>query len=151
PPPPGPPTRNGWRSSSTCSARASSSDPRSTGVPPVEQRHLLEVQRVALRNRRDACSTRKQTDMHVVLFDIDGTLISSGGAGRSALEAGMAEEFGPRTLSDGLELSGRTDRAILHDLLRLCGLSDSKDNVDRLRCAYLRHLPARLHVHTTQA
>ncbi len=89
--------------------------------------------------------------MHVVLFDIDGTLISSGGAGRSALQAGLAEEFGPRALSDRLELSGRTDRAILHDLLRLCGLPDSKDNVDRLRAAYLRHLPRHMHAHAAQA
>ena len=88
--------------------------------------------------------------MHVVLFDIDGTLISSGGAGRAALLAGLAEEFGPRTLSDHLELRGRTDRAILHDLLRLCGLPDTTDNVERLRAAYLRHLPALMRAHGTE-
>jgi phosphoglycolate phosphatase-like HAD superfamily hydrolase len=87
--------------------------------------------------------------MHVVLFDIDGTLISSGGAGRAALLAGLAEEFGPRPLSTRLDLSGRTDLAILQDMLRLAGLANSPDNVQRLRAAYLRHLPARMRAHTT--
>ena len=32
--------------------------------------------------------------MHICLFDIDGTLIASGGAGRAALEAALADEFG---------------------------------------------------------
>jgi phosphoglycolate phosphatase-like HAD superfamily hydrolase len=87
--------------------------------------------------------------MHVVLFDIDGTLISSGGAGRAALLAGLAEEFGPRPLSARLDLSGRTDLAIIHDLLRLAGLEDSPGNVERLRAAYLRQLPAHMRAHTT--
>jgi phosphoglycolate phosphatase-like HAD superfamily hydrolase len=86
----------------------------------------------------------------VVLFDIDGTLISSGGAGRSALEAGLIEEFGPRRLSDRLELSGRTDRAILHDLLRLSDLPDTPEHMDRVRAAYLRHLPGRMSAHTAE-
>jgi phosphoglycolate phosphatase len=86
--------------------------------------------------------------MHVVLFDIDGTLISSGGAGRSALEAGLAEEFGISGLSDRLVLSGRTDLAILHDLFRLCDLPPNPGNFDRMQKAYLRHLPARLAAHT---
>jgi phosphoglycolate phosphatase-like HAD superfamily hydrolase len=88
--------------------------------------------------------------MHIVLFDIDGTLISSGGAGRAALLAGLDEEFGPRRLDGHLELRGRTDRAILHDLLRLAGLPDTPENIDRLRAAYLRQLPALMRAHATE-
>jgi phosphoglycolate phosphatase-like HAD superfamily hydrolase len=88
--------------------------------------------------------------MHLVLFDIDGTLISTGGAGRGALLAGLAEELGPFTLSDQLDLRGRTDRAIIHDLLRLVGLADTLENVTRIRAAYLRHLPGLLHTHTSE-
>jgi phosphoglycolate phosphatase-like HAD superfamily hydrolase len=79
--------------------------------------------------------------MHVYLFDVDGTLISSGGAGKAALEAGLAELFG---IHEALRipLSGRTDRAILLDLFQVHSLPDTPENHQRLREAYLRHLPA---------
>jgi phosphoglycolate phosphatase-like HAD superfamily hydrolase len=79
--------------------------------------------------------------MHICLFDIDGTLIASGGAGKAALEAALASEFGIRRISDQLSLSGRTDRAILRDLFRLHGIEDTEDNRLRLFTAYLAHLP----------
>jgi phosphoglycolate phosphatase-like HAD superfamily hydrolase len=85
--------------------------------------------------------------MHLVLFDIDGTLISSGGAGRTALEAALADEFGV-PLRGQLELSGRTDRAIVEDLLRLAGLPVSEENLQRIQQGYLRHLPEHLRRHS---
>ncbi len=83
--------------------------------------------------------------MHVCLFDIDGTLIASGGAGKAALEAALAEEFGVTRIIDKLKLSGRTDRAIIADLFRLHVIDDTPENHRRLRDAYLRHLPHFLH------
>jgi phosphoglycolate phosphatase-like HAD superfamily hydrolase len=80
--------------------------------------------------------------MNVYLFDIDGTLLSSGGAGKAALEEGLAEEFGVLGTIDRLSLSGRTDFAIVGDLLRLSGLEDSPANRGRVLAGYLRHLPA---------
>jgi phosphoglycolate phosphatase len=80
--------------------------------------------------------------MHVILFDIDGTLISTGGAGKAALEAVLASEFGIGNLIERLSLSGRTDRAIISDLFDLYGIDESPDNWQRLREGYLRHLPA---------
>ena len=80
--------------------------------------------------------------MHIVLFDIDGTLISSGGAGKAALEMALAEEFGVTHLIEKLQLSGRTDRAIIGDLFRLHALDDTPENLRRLTEAYLRNLPA---------
>jgi phosphoglycolate phosphatase-like HAD superfamily hydrolase len=79
--------------------------------------------------------------MHVCLFDIDGTLLSSGGAGKAALELGLAEEFGV-TGSITIPLGGRTDTAILTDLVRAAGLEDTPATRARLLAAYLRHLPA---------
>src|SRR6516162_8960405 len=83
--------------------------------------------------------------MHVCLFDIDGTLIASGGAGKAALEAALAEEFGIPHIMDKLELSGRTDRAIIADLFRLHVIDDTPANRERLCEVYLRHLPRHLH------
>src|SRR5690348_13687177 len=84
--------------------------------------------------------------MHICLFDIDGTLIASGGAGKAALEAALAEEFGIPRVMDKLQLSGRTDRAIIADLFRLHVIDDTPENHERLREAYLRHLPRHLHL-----
>lgn len=82
--------------------------------------------------------------MHVCLFDIDGTLILSGGAGKSALEAALAEEFGIPRLHDDISLSGRTDRSILLDLIDRHALDVSANTARRILAAYLRHLPAHL-------
>jgi phosphoglycolate phosphatase-like HAD superfamily hydrolase len=79
--------------------------------------------------------------MKVCLFDIDGTLIASGGAGKAALVAALVELFGLRGGLETLQLSGRTDRAILSDLFRLYGLEESEELRCRLLEAYLAHLP----------
>jgi phosphoglycolate phosphatase-like HAD superfamily hydrolase len=79
--------------------------------------------------------------MHVCLFDIDGTLISSGGAGKAALEKALFEAFGQLPTDAELELSGRTDRAICRDLFQQHAIKDSAENWHRLIEAYLRCLP----------
>jgi phosphoglycolate phosphatase-like HAD superfamily hydrolase len=79
--------------------------------------------------------------MHVCLFDIDGTLISTGGAGKAALEAAFASEFGVAHLIERLQLSGRTDRAIVRDLFRLHGIAETTKARERLLESYLAHLP----------
>jgi phosphoglycolate phosphatase len=86
--------------------------------------------------------------MHICLFDIDGTLIASGGAGKAALEAALAEDFGIPRLIDKLELSGRTDCAIIRDLFRLHVIEDTPENWQRLLSSYLRHLPGCLASHS---
>jgi phosphoglycolate phosphatase-like HAD superfamily hydrolase len=78
--------------------------------------------------------------MKIVLFDIDGTLIRSGGAGRDALDAALAATFG-KIGSETIEVNGRTDRGIARSLFQHHGLEDSHDNWYRLRTAYLQALP----------
>ncbi len=75
--------------------------------------------------------------MHVVLFDIDGTLVRTGGAGKAAMEEALRSAFGLRTLQDGVAYAGRTDRAIARDLLTLHGISPQEENIRRLQEAYL--------------
>jgi phosphoglycolate phosphatase-like HAD superfamily hydrolase len=79
--------------------------------------------------------------MHVCLFDIDGTLLSSGGAGKAALEMGLAEEFGISGPIEKLSLSGRTDFAIVTDLLQMYAIPDTGETRARVLAGYLRHLP----------
>lgn len=82
--------------------------------------------------------------MPVLLFDIDGTLVRTGGAGKAAMEAALRDEFGVREIRDTVPYSGRTDRAIGRDLLRVHGLDATPENQARLQAAYLAHLPPHL-------
>ena len=47
--------------------------------------------------------------MHTLLFDIDGTLIRSGGAGFAAMKIALAEILGLETFPH-VKVHGRTDR-----------------------------------------
>jgi phosphoglycolate phosphatase-like HAD superfamily hydrolase len=82
--------------------------------------------------------------MNVCLFDIDGTLLSSGGAGKAAMEAALATEFGVGRPIDQVQMSGRTDRAIARDEFRLHGIPDTAESFARFIGAYLWHLPRML-------
>jgi phosphoglycolate phosphatase-like HAD superfamily hydrolase len=82
--------------------------------------------------------------MHVCLFDIDGTLLNTGGAGQAAMEAAMREQFGEREPIAGISYAGRTDRGIIQDIFRFYRLDFSEDVRSRFVAAYLRHLPGEL-------
>jgi phosphoglycolate phosphatase-like HAD superfamily hydrolase len=79
--------------------------------------------------------------MHAGFFDIDGTLLSSGGAGRAAMEGALLEVFGLSQLQGRVEFSGRTDRAIGRDLFALHGIEENPANWERFLASYLRLLP----------
>jgi phosphoglycolate phosphatase-like HAD superfamily hydrolase len=82
--------------------------------------------------------------MKICLFDIDGTLLSSGGAGKAAMETALLEEFALPKLRGQVNYSGRTDRAIVTDLLRLHGIEETSVNRGRFLVGYLRRLPDHL-------
>lgn len=60
----------------------------------------------------------------LVLFDIDGTLLHSHGAGRRAMEGALREAFGT-TGSPAYRYDGKTDRQIVRDLMRAEGFDDA--------------------------
>ena len=82
--------------------------------------------------------------MHVILFDIDGTLIRSGGAGKDAMEGALRAAFQLAEIKDEVPYSGRTDCAIARDLLRVHGIDTTADNQRKLQEAYLARLPESL-------
>jgi phosphoglycolate phosphatase-like HAD superfamily hydrolase len=84
--------------------------------------------------------------MITCLFDIDGTLLASGGAGKAALESAFTEEFGTE-LRFHVPYSGRTDRAIMRDLFRLHDIAETAESLHRLLSGYLRRLPESLRRH----
>jgi phosphoglycolate phosphatase-like HAD superfamily hydrolase len=82
----------------------------------------------------------------LILWDIDGTLTLSGGAGMSALEAALRREFGvgAPAPTQGIDFAGRTDTWIMRQIFARIGLPDSPENLARLLAAYLTELPAAL-------
>ena len=57
----------------------------------------------------------------LVLFDIDGTLVLTGGAGLRAMNRALEEVFGHADGLEGIPVAGRTDWAILADAVRRVG------------------------------
>jgi phosphoglycolate phosphatase len=72
----------------------------------------------------------------LLLWDIDGTLLSSDGAGRGAMARAFLELFGVPNALDGLELAGRTDEAILLEAVRLAGVDASTEDLGQFRDRY---------------
>jgi phosphoglycolate phosphatase-like HAD superfamily hydrolase len=85
--------------------------------------------------------------MHICLFDIDGTLLNSGGAGKAAMENALLEEFGLPELMQQVMYSGRTDRSIIRDLMRFHEVEEHPEHLERLVEGYLSRLPDYLHRH----
>jgi phosphoglycolate phosphatase-like HAD superfamily hydrolase len=84
------------------------------------------------------------SDRRLYLFDIDGTLIATGGAGSTAMRAAFNALWRIEDGFVGVEFSGRTDRAILRDALRASALDNGAfpEDLRRFKRAYFRRLPS---------
>jgi phosphoglycolate phosphatase-like HAD superfamily hydrolase len=78
--------------------------------------------------------------MKLVLFDIDGTLISSGGAGTLSLDRAFREVFRLQDAFRGISMAGKTDIQIIKEGLTRHGLSGDNGVVPRVVDSYLRNL-----------
>lgn len=82
----------------------------------------------------------------VYLFDVDGTLVSAGGAGRRAFERAVADRCGAvGGALNGLRLDGMTDRLIVREALRAIGLPFEEAFCDALLERYVEHLATEIH------
>jgi phosphoglycolate phosphatase len=82
----------------------------------------------------------------LVLFDIDGTLITSRGAGRRAMRSALERVFGSAGGIDEYDLSGRTDTRIVHDVMGAIGWEPArvKDRLDDFFEVYLGGLASEI-------
>ena len=78
----------------------------------------------------------------LTLFDIDGTLLLSEGAGMRALVAGGRSLFGDAFTPDGVEYAGRIDPLIVLDILCANNIEPTPGHQAALREAYARELAA---------
>lgn len=93
------------------------------------------------RNRNHHDRPFSDTLMRVVLFDIDGTLLRSGGVGRVSMESALTNVFGAKGSTE-YHYDGKTDRQIVRDLMRIEGFTDAHidAHMDELLAAYLAGL-----------
>jgi phosphoglycolate phosphatase len=82
----------------------------------------------------------------LVLFDIDGTLLSAGGAGARAVRDAMLEVYGQTGAIGGYNMGGRTDPQIVRELLTATGwtVQDVEAGLERLWDIYLQNLRAEI-------
>jgi phosphoglycolate phosphatase-like HAD superfamily hydrolase len=80
----------------------------------------------------------------LLLFDIDGTLIRSGGCGERALRLAVRDIFGTEDDLHDIEIAGRTDTRIARQLLQKYGRAVTDAGISEILGAYLRHLPVLL-------
>jgi phosphoglycolate phosphatase len=76
----------------------------------------------------------------LLLFDIDGTLVLTGGAGLRAMTRACEEIVGHADALDGIPVAGRTDWIILHDTLARLGRQLDRSLFEQLRERYVTHL-----------
>lgn len=81
---------------------------------------------------------------HLLLWDIDGTLLASGGSGMRALRIALNQVFGVDGSLDDIDWSGRTDRFIIRQILEKFSLPSTTENSDRLLDGYISLLPDEL-------
>ena len=78
--------------------------------------------------------------MKLVLFDIDGTLVNTGRAGADAMDIAFAELYRIPDGFAGINMSGKTDPAILHEALEKHGLSAADGAFEVFHERYIFHL-----------
>jgi phosphoglycolate phosphatase-like HAD superfamily hydrolase len=76
----------------------------------------------------------------LLLWDIDGTLVNTGGAGVESLKRMVRERFGRDDDLHDIEIAGKTDRAILRDILRKYEVEPTDEKVREFADDYVAGL-----------
>ena len=77
--------------------------------------------------------------MRLILFDIDGTLIDSGGAGVRSLDLALKDLFSIENGFHGISMAGKTDTQIIKEGLMKYGIP-TNGTIDAVIKAYLKNL-----------
>ncbi|HEX9046613.1 MAG TPA: HAD hydrolase-like protein [Verrucomicrobiae bacterium] len=66
--------------------------------------------------------------VRLVLFDIDGTLVHTGGAGTKAFSQTFSHMFGLHHGAERMKFAGRTDVSLVREFFRIHGVAETPDN-----------------------
>src|ERR1019366_5484429 len=75
--------------------------------------------------------------VQLVLFDIDGTLVHTGGAGIKAFAKTFATEFNAHDGVEKINLPGRTDVSLVREFFGLHGIPATPENFRRFFKRYV--------------
>jgi phosphoglycolate phosphatase-like HAD superfamily hydrolase len=81
------------------------------------------------------------------LFDIDGTLITSGGAGETSYREAVGKFCGSLAPLEGLNFAGNTDTGLARSVLMAAGKEPTQEAIMALHDTYLSILADRIHRH----
>ena len=88
----------------------------------------------------------------LILFDLDGTLVDTAGAGRLAIERAFEEVLGIEAITEKtsrIRFAGMTDSSIFESLAAVAGIEPSRygEQLEPLRRSYLRFLEVEMSRH----
>jgi phosphoglycolate phosphatase len=86
------------------------------------------------------------TSRYLLLFDIDGTLIRSAGAGKKAMERSFESVYGVSEGLQHIQMMGRTDPSILDEAIHRYHLDDDRSKKDRFRDLYFKLLKQEIEI-----
>ncbi len=78
--------------------------------------------------------------MRLLLFDIDGTLIDTGGAGSRALNISFKELFSIDNAFEGIKMAGKTDIQIMKEGLQRHYIPINQDIIFKISDTYIKNL-----------
>jgi phosphoglycolate phosphatase len=87
---------------------------------------------------------KAEMDKRLLLFDIDGTLIHSGGAGVHALKSALVERFRIADDLRDIEIAGMTDSGIVVSILKKHQIPVTNENVSAFLDSYVHFLSLEL-------
>src|SRR5205085_9570901 len=73
----------------------------------------------------------------LLLFDIDGTLVHTGGEGVESLKATVRNRFGAGDDLRDIEIAGKTERAIIRDILRKYRVGPTEEKITSFAREYI--------------
>jgi phosphoglycolate phosphatase-like HAD superfamily hydrolase len=80
----------------------------------------------------------------LILWDIDGTILHSTGAGMKALEVALGDVFGVTGSFEGIDFAGRTDKLTIRQIFGRFSIEHSPANIERYLDGYIAALPRSL-------
>ena len=80
----------------------------------------------------------------LLLWDVDGTLMSSGKAGVAAFNRAVEKLYGVKVSTEAIDFRGRTDFRNAYNMLKYLGMEESPERARELIEAYLEELPQEL-------